>query len=473
MGRIGLAAINCLALLLCIAPCGGTLRPALAAGLNDAEANVLRSVLPAVVNIAARLVERSKAEDEAAGTENSRGWRTMVVSGSGFIVTHSGVIVTNWHVIQDAYQITVTFVDGSHAPAHVLSAARSVDIALIKVEVDHPLPVLHFANSDTLQIGDPVFAVGNPLGLGISVSAGIVSGLNRKVLDTPYDDFIQTDAAINHGNSGGPLLNSAGEVVGLDTALVSPTRASAGLGFAIPSDDVQFVISRLLRYGWVRPGWIGAKLQQVTPRLAEALGLPGARGSIVDHISSGGPAAQAGLQAGDIILRFGDKTPSDTRALMRDIAMTPGGTRVTLTVWRDGKEMEVPVAIETWPEATVLARDAPTPPVRPKPPPIPPDLGLTLAPLTAADRAKYGLGAEQTGVLVTGVLAGTDAAQQGVVPGDVIERVGNTPVRTPAEVRQGFAAARQAQRRFVPVLVLPKQAKHPGPTWVALRVAEG
>ncbi len=437
------------------------------------EANVLRSLLPAVVNIAAHRAELDRRpETEAEAAAAAPRYRRVVISGSGFVVDHSGVIVTNWHVVQDAYEIYVTFGDGSRTPAKVLSAARPVDIALLKVDVGHPLPTAPFGDSDRLQVGDPVFAVGNPLGLGTSVSAGIVSALNRDVLNTPYDDFIQTDAAINHGNSGGPLLDSRGEVVGLDTALVSPISGSVGLGFAIPSNVVRFVVRRLLRYGWVRPGWIGAKLQEVGPDMAEAIGMPAAGGSIIAHLRADGPAAKAGLQVGDVILRFGDETPVDTRALMRDIVKTPGGERVGFTIWRDGHALAVPVTIAIWPKAEALARELPTPPTRPKPPPVPPDLGLTLARLTDRTRAKYNLPPNQTGVLVSGVLANTDAAERGMVAGDVILRVQDAVVATPEQVLRGFTAARRRKRAFAMVLLLPKAAKQPGPKWLALRVAE-
>jgi serine protease Do len=203
--------------------------------------------------------------------------------------------------------------------------------------------VTKWGESDALQIGDPVFAVGNPLGLGLSVSGGIVSALNRNIMDTPYDHFIQTDAAINHGNSGGPLFNMKGEVIGVDTAIISPTTGSAGLGFAIPARGARFLVERLKQFGWLRPGWMGLKVDQVTPEIADALGMkpaegPQPAGSIISKVFEDGPAAKAGLRVGDVILRFDDQKPSDERALLRNIVMAPPGETVKLTVWRAGHE---------------------------------------------------------------------------------------------------------------------------------------
>jgi len=469
------AASRLAAALFLAAVCWLPAEPWAAAEMGDSEARTIQSTLPAVVNVGTHKVmgDGTSAENAASGQTGGQPSRIWVFFGSGFIIEPSGVIVTNWHVIDGAYEIHVTFEGGLRAPARVLAAARSVDIALLKVDVGHPLPTARFGNSDKLQVGDQVFAIGNPLGLGISVSAGIVSALDRNILDSPYGDFIQTDAAINHGNSGGPLIDGSGAVVGLDTALDSPTTGSVGLGFAMPSKSVRFVVDRLLRYGWVRPGWIGAKLQEVTPNMAEALGLPRTEGSIIARLDDNAPAMKAGLQVGDIILRYGDMVPHDTRALRRAIVEAPGGEAVTFTIWREGHELAVPVTIEVWPKSALLARDAPTAPLQPKPPAVPPDLGLTLAPLTEETRSKYGLPLDQAGVLVTGVAAGTDAALRALAAGDVILRVRNTPVNTPVDVQAGVDAARAEKRDFVLMLVLPKAERQTGPKWIAVRVSAG
>jgi len=339
--------------------------------------------------------------------------------------------------------------------------------------------VIKWGESDALQIGDPVFAVGNPLGLGLSVSGGIVSALNRNIMDTPYDHFIQTDAAINHGNSGGPLFNMKGEVIGVDTAIISPTTGSAGLGFAIPARGARFLVERLKQFGWLRPGWMGLKVDQVTPEIADALGMkpaegPQPAGSIISKVFEDGPAAKAGLRVGDVILRFDDQKPSDERALLRNIVMAPPGETVKLTVWRAGHEFEVRTTIIEWPKPLWDRLNAPieTAPVEPA---IPPNLGLSLAEVTDDLRAKYGLEPGQTGVLVAGVMSNTDAADRGLATGDVILRVQDRPVATPQSVQAVIDAVREQKRAFAVMLVLPKaqQSPFPGPKWMALRVASG
>ncbi len=432
--------------------------------------NLFRSLLPTVVNITARGEMEAPASAMVAGTEEPPAGQIKTVVGSGFVIDRSGIIATNWHVVAGAYEIVVNFSDGSSSSATVLSATRVGDVALLKVDVGHPLAVAHWGDSDKVQIGDPVVAIGNPLGLGMSVSSGIVSALNRNIMETPYDDFIQTDAAINHGNSGGPLFNMKGEVIGIDTALVSPTTGSAGLGFAIPASNAQFVIGRMLKYGWVRPSWLGLIVQQVTPEMAQALGMARPEGSIVAMMAPGSPAEKAGLQVGDVVLRFGDKTPSDERALLRMIAEAPEDEASSLTVWRAGKEQTIPVTVREWPRQQWDKFEMISKPV-PLHWTLPPDFGLTLADLTDKNRAHYGLDTQQTGVLVTGVASDTDAAQHGLTPGDVILRVQDASVTSSEEVQAKLDAVRDAKRSFALLLVLPKVQTRPGPRWVPLRVA--
>jgi serine protease Do len=433
--------------------------------------NMFRNLLPTVVNITARGEMEAPASAMVAGSEEPPSGQIRTAVGSGFIIDPSGIIATNWHVVAGAYEIVVNFSDGSSASGTVLSATRVGDIALLKVDVGHPLPVAHWGDSDKVQIGDPVVAIGNPLGLGMSVTSGIVSALNRNIMETPYDDFIQTDAAINHGNSGGPLFNMRGEVIGVDTAIVSPTTGSAGLGFAIPASNAQFVIGRMLKYGWVRPGWLGFIVQQVTPEMARALGMKQPEGSIIAALTPGGPADKAGVKVGDVVLRFGDKTPSDERALLRMVAETPEDEATTLTVLRAGQQLTIPVVVHEWPREQWDRYEMVT-----KPAPLhwtlPPDFGLTLADLTDKNRAHYGLDTRQTGVLITGVASDTDAAARGLGPGDVILRVQDTPVHSSEDVQTKLDAVRDAKRSFALLLVLPKVQTQTrfGPRWVALRV---
>jgi serine protease Do len=335
------------------------------------------------------------------------------------------------------------------------------------VDADHPLPAAHWGDSDSLRVGDQVLAAGNPFGIGLSVSAGIVSALNRDIQDSPYDDYIQTDAAINHGNSGGPLFDMQGNVVGVNSTIISPTRASAGIGFAIPSRSAHFVFDQLQAYGWVRPAWIGVKVQGVTREIAEAMGMSQTGGSIVSWVMADSPAQKGGLQIGDVIMQYNGHAPSDDRALLRAIAHSPVGTPIALSILRDGKELTLPVTADVWPRDQWEKRDSPTAVFQPKLS-VPHNLGLSLAVLQAADKAKSGMASDLNGVMVTSVAPGSDPANLGMTGGDVILRVQDKPVAKPDDVFAGFSAARTANRDFVLLLVLPKVRDVPGPKWVAL-----
>ena len=444
------------------------------------QAHLVRSLLPSVVNITARAqIPVAATAEMNAATQSAPQYETRVNAGSGFIVDSSGVIVTNWHVVDAAYDITVTFSDGERAKAEVFNAARLVDLALLKVATRHPLQAVKWGDSGNVQIGDPVLAIGNPLGVGLSVTAGIVSALNRNLMDTPYDDFIQTDAPINHGNSGGPLFNMKGEVIGVNTALISPTSGSAGLGFAIPSKDASLVISRLMHFGWVRPAWLGVKIQEVTPEMANALGMPEPQGSIVAWVVAGGPAEKAGIKVGDIIVKFGKDVPTDDRNLLRLIASSPPEEHVSVTVLREGKSIEMPVVLSEWPKMQWEERDAPVKVTAPHWT-IPPDLGVSVAPVTEAmfARGEYPPTAKnEPAVKVTAIRRDAEAARRGLETGDLVLRVDEMPVGSAAQMQQAIDHARAEHHRFALFLVLPhnwadKASKFPGPRWIALRVAE-
>ncbi len=317
---------------------------------EDATASrteLIRNLLPTVVNIAVRKQEAPTptATASASASVGNTG-EVKAYVGSGFIIDPSGMIVTNYHVVEGAFEITVTLNDGTILPGKVLHASRLADLAVVQVEAGHTLTPVKWGDSNKLRVGDQVFAIGNPLGLGTSVTGGIVSGLNRDAQESPYDDFIQTDAAINHGNSGGPLFDMEGEVIGVDSAMVSPTQSFSGLGLAIPSDDAHFVIDRLIKYGWVRPGWMGVKVQQVTREIAEAMGASQPAGSLVSWVLPDSPASKAGLEIGDVIIKYGDDTLSDDRALLRDIGQTDVGKTVQVVVLRGGVQHSLPVTIE-------------------------------------------------------------------------------------------------------------------------------
>jgi serine protease Do len=414
---------------------------------------LIQNLLPSVVNITA-----------------TRPVTPQKLFGSGFIIDPSGLIATNNHVITGAYQLQVMFSDGQTAPAKLVATSSIIDIAVIKVETQHALVAIRWGDSDKLQIGDPVIAIGNALGLGTAVSSGVVSALNKSINASPYDDYIQTDAPINHGNSGGPLFNTAGELIGMDTALISPTSGSVGLGFAQPSEDVKFVTERLIRDGWIIPGWAGGSVEEMTPELALALGVPSSKGFIVTALVAGGPAATAGLQVGDVVLRFGDSTPQDTRALRRLIAETTEGQIVPVVVLRDGQEHIFQVTIKLFPESAAEIKAQSTQAAAPTFA-IPPDLGLHLSAITKEVRAKFGLDVAQVGVVIDGIAAGTDAATRGISPGDVILRVQGEQVQTPQQVQAVIDAARAQNRPYIAALVLKKAQDPPVPLWIPLRVS--
>jgi serine protease Do len=410
------------------------------------------------------------SSDDAAASGDSFDYKSS--AGSGFVVDPTGVIVTNWHVVAGAYEIFVTFADGGRLEAQVINAARLIDLALLKVDAGKPLPAITWADSSKVQIGDSVLAIGNPLGIGTSVSRGIVSALHRNISDTPYDDFIQTDAAINHGNSGGPMFNMKGEVIGVDSAIISPTAANAGLGFALPAYQAQFVIEQLKKYGWVRPGWLGLKIQDVTPDMAQALGVPQV-GSIVAWVAPDGPASKAGLHIGDIILRFEEDSPRDERALLRDITGNPPGRQVTLGVLRAGQPIALPVTLGEWPR---MAWEEANAPLKVQPPHwvIPADLGIKATELTEALRVAQALPAAAQGVLVTEVAHDTDAARRGVVAGDVIMQVGDVPVATTTALFERIGATRKAGHDMAMLLIFPKNkgaSAFASPKWLPVRLS--
>jgi serine protease Do len=438
------------------------------------QVELIHGLLPSVVNITSFINEPSPTAAMNAGSTSADlgPSRPKTDQGSGFVIDPSGVILTNHHVVDGAYDIHVRLYDGTVVSGRLLATAPRTDLALVKIDTQVPLTAVRWGDSDKVQIADPVFAIGNPLGIGLSVTSGIVSALNRDLMDTPYDDFIQTDAAINHGNSGGPLFNRQGEVIGVDTAIISPTTGSVGLGFAIPSNDAHYVSTRLLREGEIRLAYLGVKVEQVTPDMAAALDLKQPVGSIVAAVHEGGPAATAGVKVGDIVLRFDNQTPADERTLLRDIAKATVGATVPVTFLREGQEHTVQVTLVAWP-AMEGTSGAATGQARRPIMLVPANLGLSLSGLTTDLRAHYGLRMHQSGVLITGVAAGTDAFERGLVPGDVILRMQDKDVGSPQEVQAAVDAARTQHKAFILALVLPKVQTTPGPRWLALRAAEG
>jgi serine protease Do len=376
--------------------------------------------------------------------------RHVTSLGSGFIIDPSGYIVTNNHVIEGADQISVTLNDGTTLLAKLIGRDEKTDLALLKVTPRKPLPFARFGDSDGARIGDWVIAIGNPFGLGSTVTAGIVSARNRNIESGPYDDFIQTDAPINRGNSGGPLFDMAGNVVGVNSAIYSPSGGSVGIAFSIPSNLVKEVTDQLRQFGQARRGWIGVRIQQPTEDIAEARGLPSVNGAIIADVTAGGPAAKGGLQFGDFVTGFDGKPVTDSRSLSRLVADTPINKAVNVDLWRKGKKMTVRITV-----LRLAEKGAPPPKAPPGPPPAKVTLlGLSLGNLDAAARGQFHVSAKVTsGVLVTGVAAESPAGNANIRAGDVIVQVQDAPVRSPKDVTNGIDAARKANKAVVAMLL--------------------
>ncbi len=394
--------------------------------------------------------------------------------GSGFIVDPSGIVITNNHVIDGADEITVTLQDNTSLKAKLIGRDERTDIAVLKVESDKPLPSVSFGDSDKSRVGDWVLAIGNPFGLGGSVTAGIVSARGRNIDQGPYDNFIQTDAAINKGNSGGPLFNMDGEVIGINTAIYSPSGGSIGIGFSIPSNMAKNVVAQLRDFGKARRGWLGVRIQQVSPDLAESVGLKDASGAMVAGVNDDGPADKAKLKSGDIILKFNDQAVKEMRTLPLIVAQTEIGKAVPITIWRDGKEVTLKVTVGELPDDAKQVAAAPEKKQPGKATELT-GLGVKLAELTEELRGKFQIGAEQKGVVITEVEAGTPAAERGLKAGDVIVEVAQEEVKTPGDVSDRIEKARKANRksvlmlvqsgdspRFIPLPVTPSTDRKPG-----------
>jgi serine protease Do len=388
--------------------------------------------------------------------------------GSGFIIDAGGYVVTNNHVIADADEITVTLHDDSVYKATLVGRDTKTDLALLKIDPGKKaLVAVGFGNSDASRVGDWVLAIGNPFGLGGTVTAGIVSARARDINAGPYDDFLQTDASINRGNSGGPMFNMAGEVIGINTAIFSPSGGSIGIGFAIPSSLAKPVVDDLKKFGKTRRGWLGVRIQSLDQELAESMGLPESRGALVASVNDGSPAAKAGIKAGDVILKFDGKDVTEMRKLPRIVAETPINKSVPVELWRDGKRQNLSVAVgemlDEQPEQAKTPEKAQANPGGQ----VIPGTGLSVATLTPALREKFSLDEETNGVVVIDVKDGP-AADKGMKAGDVITEAGHKPVRNPAELSKLIDQARGAGQKFLLLRVETSQA----PRYVALTLNE-
>ncbi|HMA51808.1 MAG TPA: DegQ family serine endoprotease [Magnetospirillaceae bacterium] len=448
------------------------------AAAPESFADLSEKLLPAVVNISTTQTLKNSERGmempqfppgspfdelfkdflERHGGGNGQEARPQKVTslGSGFIIDPSGLVVTNNHVIADADEITVTLQDGQAFKAEVVGTDTKGDVSLLRIKAPKPLPAVSFGNSDGMRVGDWVLAIGNPLGLGGTVTAGIVSARSRNINAGPYDDFIQTDAAINKGNSGGPLFNTKGEVIGINTAIYSQSGGSIGIGFAIPANQAQKVVLDLQKYGKTRRAWLGVHIQSVTDEIAESLGLKDHNGALVADVTPNGPAAKAGLKSGDVILKFDGKEVNEFARLPRIVSETAINKEVEVDLLRDGKKMAVKVAVAELPDDKDLEQAQAEKPAGKQKDGTSSNvsgLGFSVTAVTPALKEKYDLPSDAKGLVVTDVKPSSAAAERGLRPGDVILEAAQEPVKSLADLNGKIDAAKKADRKSVLLLV--------------------
>jgi serine protease Do len=378
--------------------------------------------------------------------------RVAQALGSGFIVSPDGTIVTNNHVIDGASEIKVTLDDGSEYAAKLVGTDPKTDLAVLKIDADKKLPTLEWGNSDTLRAGDQVLAIGNPFGVGTTVTSGIVSARGRDLHSGPYDDFIQVDAAINHGNSGGPLVDTTGKVVGINTAIYSPNGGNVGVGFAIPSDQAQKVVQELIKNGSIERGYLGVAIQPVNKDIAEALGLDDAEGALVANVQDGTPAAKAGVEAGDVVTKFDGKDVESPKDLSRMVANAEPGDKADLTVWRNDKSIELSVTLANMKDAADNDDDSSDngqSQSQSESGFTLPDLGLELGKLNEDERQAYSIPDDVNGVVIEDVDPDKTAGDHGLQEGDVILSVNQVEVKSPDDVKKQVEEAKKDGRESV------------------------
>ncbi len=447
------------------------------AGPNSGFADLVEAVRPAVVNISIRTVRHISTRPDNGSSDNSfsqrrgqefgfggqpqmrefmerffgdaipKGPRGPIEArslGSGFIIDATGLVVTNHHVIGNADEIEVVLEDGRVFPATVRGSDKRTDLALLEIDANEPLPYVSFGDSERARIGDWVIAIGNPFGLGGTTTSGIISARGRDINSGPYVDYIQIDASINRGNSGGPLFNNAGEVIGVNTAIFSPNGGSVGIGFAIPASLAQNVISQLRNSGQVARAWLGVEIQTVGPDIAHSLGLDEPHGALVSRINPNSPAARSDLRTGDVIVSLNNEPVKRMRHLPRLIARAPTNQSVSLGVWRSGQEITITATLEPLKGSRHALDQQKQEPTR--------KLGLKLSMLDEADRQR--LGKNRNGVLIEDVAPQSPAAHKGLRPGDIILKVGENPVGTPQDVlNQVDLALTDEQNKAILLLV--------------------
>ncbi len=456
----------------------------------ESFADLSARLLPSVVNISTtqnikrpegpsaprpQLPQGSPFEDffrEFFDRQQRRGspQRRATSLGSGFIIDPTGYVVTNNHVIAEADEITVTLADDKRLKAKVVGRDAKTDLALLKVEPESPLRAVTFGDSDGSRVGDWVVAIGNPFGLGGTVTAGIVSARHRDINSGPYDDFIQTDASINRGNSGGPMFNLDGDVVGVNTAIFSPSGGSVGIGFAIPANLAKPIIDQLRKFGRARRGWLGVRIQSVTDDIAQSLEIEKTTGALVADLTAGGPAEKGKVEVGDVILTFDGKEVGEMRNLPRIVAETAVGETVPVEVWRQGRKVKLSIVLGEFPEDDQLVAARPGPP-KPEAEKDLAVLGLMLSAVTPELRDRFKLGEDVEGVVVTKVEEGSAAADRQIRPGDIIRKVGHehVPVKRPSQVQKLIDDARKANRKTIIVLV----ERDGGRRFVPIKIDQG
>ena len=440
----------------------------MASAQQNSLAPLAEKISPSVVNITTSTVvagrtgpqgivpEGSPFEEffrdfqERNNREGQRPRRSSAL-GSGFVISEDGFIVTNNHVIEGADEILIEFFDGKELEAKLIGTDKNTDIALLKVEYEEPLEFVSFADSDLARVGDWVVAMGNPLGQGFSVSAGIVSARNR-ALSGSYDDYIQTDAAINRGNSGGPLFNMDGDVIGVNTAILSPNGGSIGIGFSMASNVVTRVVDQLQEFGETRRGWLGVRIQDVDEDMAEAMGLETSAGALVTDVPDG-PAKDAGVEAGDVITSFDGKDVKDTRGLVRTVGNTAVGKAVRVVVFRDGKTQTLMITLGRKEEAEAAAVPAVAQSEEDDTPVEKDMLGLTLSVLTDEMREQMGLNKNLEGLVVLNVDEASEAFEKGLRPGDVITEAGQQKLTDIATLEERIDGAKDAGRKSILLLI--------------------
>jgi serine protease Do len=421
-----------------------------AAVADPAAVNPVGSSRTAAPSVSAleELLRRLLEQQERKGDRNLRG----LALGSGFVIDPRGYIVTDDHVLENVDSVTVTFHDGIQRKAQIVGRDALTDLALLKVEPPRSLSYVTWGDSDAVRVGDWVLAIGNPFGLDDTVSSGIISARGRDIHSGPYDDFLQIDASINRGNSGGPTFDLDGKVIGINSAIYSPNGGSVGIGFAIPANLARPVVEQLMAHGKVERGWLGVQIQPVTAEIAESFGLSRPAGALVAGVSPGGPAARAGFARGDVILSVNGRDIERMRDLPLVVAEMPVGRSAEVTVWRLNQQISLRPVIGLMPAGPEVAE---LPPPMSPPGEHPSDVaaGLRLGPLTPSLRQRLHVQNDVTGIVVTGIAEDSPPARAGLLPGDVIVMVGQTAVATPEDVLHQLRAAAASGAKTVIVLI--------------------